>query len=231
MELSVPADYGAAALRILIAAGLSLPIGIEREIRGKAAGMRTLLLLAASAAALGWLSVAAATADPSADPTRIASYTVAGVSFLGGGLIIGIRSRLYGLTSAVAAFTVTAIGLLAGMGYLWAAVTLAALTVLALRPVDWLKDRTIGRVIRSEATLHIAVDSVDTLTTIQQIATAADVELRALEFQPLGDSRVVVQMSVRGLGAEIGHLADELRAHPDVRGVATVAGAGPDIDT
>lgn len=224
MDVLTSADW-TPALRILLAAGLALPIGLEREIRGKAAGLRTHLLLAAAAGGLGWLSIAAAANDPSSDATRIASYTIAGISFLGGGLIIGIRGRLYGLTTAVAAFTVTAIGLLAGMGYPLGAGSLTVVALLTLRPMDWLKHRTYGHWVRSEATLHVIVRPEGGLERIHLCVAHSQAELRALEFTPLGDGRLVVQMTVRGRSTDISDLSARLRDEEGVVGLATVAGA------
>ena len=195
-SLSVAGVDLAVGVRILLAAALGLTIGLEREVRGKAAGVRTHVILAAAAAALGWLSVTAAEGDQSADPTRIASYTVAGISFLGGGLIVGVHTRVHGLTTAVGAFTVTAIGLLAGMGYPAAAISLTVVTLLTLAPLDWVKARTYGRLVRREATLHVLVPGTDHLAEVR--GALGEVELRALEVQPLPDGGIVVMVTVRG---------------------------------
>ncbi|WP_370325862.1 MgtC/SapB family protein [Euzebya sp.] len=215
--------------RILLAAGLALPIGLEREVRGKAAGLRTLLLLAAAAGTLGWLSVTAGEAHPNSDATRIASYTIAGIGFLGAGLIFGIRGRLYGLTTAVAAFTVTAIGLTAGMGYPLAATALTVVALLALRPADWVKARTYARWTRAEATLHVVVSPDGGLDRIHLAVAGSRAELRALEFTPLEDGRLVVQMTVRGKDDDIEDLSHRIRAEDGVLGLATVAGAAQTI--
>ncbi len=210
------------AVRILLAAGLALLIGLEREVRGKAAGVRTHVILASAAAALGWLSVTAAAGDQSADPTRIASYTVAGISFLGGGLIVGVQTRVHGLTTAVAAFTVTAIGLLSGMGYPLAAACLAVATLLTLAPLDWVKARTYGRLVRREATLHVLVPAADRLGELR--AALDPVELRSLDIRPLGERLVVVAVTVRGTDAELAAAVDAVDAltDHDRMGVVTV---------
>ena len=212
-------------VRIALAALMSIPIGLDRELHGKPAGLRTHLLLATSTAALGYLSVELAEGDLSADPTRIASYVVAGVGFLGAGLIVGVRGRVYGLTTAAAAFSVMAIGVLNGTGFHLAAVTLTAVSLLALWPVDWLKPRTYGRYARSEVTLHVSVLDVTQLADVLRQAERQDVEVRALETQPLGDSAAVVQLTVRGRLHQVDSLVTAITDHPATSGRPIRSGA------
>lgn len=211
--------------RIALAAALSLPIGLEREISGKAAGVRTHVLLGSATAALGWLSVTAAANDASADPTRIASYTVAGIGFLGAGLIVAVRGRVHGLTTAVAAFTVMAIGLLCGMGHSEVAAVLTGISLLTLGPIEWLKPRTYGRFVRSVATMNVVVSSARHIPAVQQAMEAADVEPQGVEYVRLNGDHVALHLTVRGHAGEIAAARDALHALDDVAALSMIAHA------
>lgn len=207
--------------RMLLAAALVTPTGIDREVKGKPAGIRSHVLLAAAAAALGWLSITAAEGDRSADPTRIASYTVAGISFVGAGLIISVRARVHGLTTAIGMFVTTAIGLLTGMGYLAAAVTLAVVSLVTLAPLDTLKRRVYGQWVRSEVTLTVLIDDADAITEIH--SRLGDLELRRFDVTRLDGGKLMCYLTVRGLHEQLDTVNRQLDQLPDVRDVRTIA--------
>lgn len=214
-------------LHLGAAALLSLPIGLEREISGKPAGVRTHLLLAVATAGLGWLSIEAAEGRSGADATRIASYTVAGIGFLGAGLIVGVRGRVHGLTTAVAAFTVMTMGLLAGMGYLLTALTLTLISLLTLGPIQWLKPLTYGRFVREVSTLHVVLDEVSHIPAVQSAVESCSIELQEVEYVLLGGGHVAMHITLRGRKPEIADTLAALRSMEDTYGVSAVAhGAG-----
>src|SRR5581483_2502670 len=68
------------------------------------------------------------------DPSRIASYVVAGIGFLGAGAIFRQqdKEKVKGLTTAAAIWVVAAIGMACGTGMLWEAVALTVLTLIVL---------------------------------------------------------------------------------------------------
>lgn len=100
-----------ALLRLLVAAGLTAALGLERELRGHEAGLRTYTVVGVGAAlftAIGPLIV------PGGDPTRIAAQIVSGVGFIGGGLIFRDGARTRNLTTAAEIWAVAAVGMAAG---------------------------------------------------------------------------------------------------------------------
>lgn len=141
-------------LRLLFAAGVGALLGLEREIDGHEAGLRTHLLLALGAAVFGVTSIGAfdsfATAEASnvqVDVTRIASYVAAGVGFIGGGVILKHAGMVTGITTATSLWCAAAIGLAGGLGYWPAALggALVALFALAgLRPLERLAGKIAG---------------------------------------------------------------------------------------
>ncbi|MCB2227228.1 MAG: MgtC/SapB family protein [Desulfarculaceae bacterium] len=127
--------------RILIAAGLGLLIGLDRELHGRAAGLRTCLLVAMSGALLMSLSMHlahlfAGPAEGSVvrlDPGRLPSYAIAGMGFLGAGAIIQGRLRSRGVTTGAAMWACTGIGLGVGAGLYIPALGATAITLVALK--------------------------------------------------------------------------------------------------
>jgi putative Mg2+ transporter-C (MgtC) family protein len=116
------------ATRLLTACVLGGLIGLEREWRHKASGLRTNMLMCLACAFFTLLSAAlAGSSNP--DKGRVASNIVQGVGFLGAGLILHTRSRVLGLTSAATVFVVASIGMACGAG-LYVEAGLATLIVL-----------------------------------------------------------------------------------------------------
>jgi putative Mg2+ transporter-C (MgtC) family protein len=129
-------------IQLTLAAALGMLIGSEREYRGKAAGLRTYMLVALGSALFTVLSSQALLGDSSLqihDPTRIAAQIVVGIGFLGAGLIIFHRGHVEGLTTAAGLWTTAAIGMAVGFGFYTISIytTVLVLVVLwALRYLD-----------------------------------------------------------------------------------------------
>jgi putative Mg2+ transporter-C (MgtC) family protein len=115
-------------------------IGLERETKRRAAGVRTNLLVCMGCAFFTLLSAVLA-GDANPDKGRVASNIVQGIGFLGAGLIIHNRSRISGLTSAATVFVVASIGMACGAGLFAAAAVATVIVVLALQVVGFLERR------------------------------------------------------------------------------------------
>ena len=108
-------DWKDIVVRLLAALAFSGAIGLQRALTGKAAGMRTHILVGVGAAMFALVSAygfpsAAANAD------RIASNVVTGIGFIGGGAILKERGSIKGLTTAAGLWAAAALGLAAGAG-------------------------------------------------------------------------------------------------------------------
>ena len=127
---------------MLAAALMGMAIGVERQWRSHPAGLRTNTLVALGAALFVSLSLLM---DDKGSPTRIASYVVSGLGFLGGGVILRDGLTVKGLNTAATLWCSGAVGTLAGSGFPLeaAAGTCAVLGIhLGLRPVvDWIDAR------------------------------------------------------------------------------------------
>ncbi len=117
-------------LSIFLAVILGTVIGLEREVSGKAAGLRTNVLICLGAAFFTIISKEMAGENGSL--TRIAAQIVTGVGFLGAGAIIQDRGGVHGLTTAATIWLVASIGVGCGAGLYTLAVvsTLIAIFVL-----------------------------------------------------------------------------------------------------
>lgn len=131
-------------LRLTLAALLGGLLGVERERKGKAAGVRTHMLVAMGAALFVLLSQQMGM--PSSDLSRVVQGIIAGIGFLGAGTILkgDQEDKVKGLTTAAGIWLTAAIGVAAGMGRESTAVlsTLLALGIFAVMPrLDRLLDK------------------------------------------------------------------------------------------
>jgi putative Mg2+ transporter-C (MgtC) family protein len=131
---------GGAVGRLFLACFLGGMIGLQRELKQKAAGVRTNLLICMGAAFFTVLSAVLA-GEASTDKSRVASNIVQGIGFLGAGLILHNRSRVSGLTSAASVWVVASIGMAAGAGLYPTAIIATAIVILALQVVGLLERR------------------------------------------------------------------------------------------
>ena len=126
--------------RLLMACGMGAIIGLEREWRHKASGLRTNILICMGAALFTILSMVLA-GEGSPNKGQVASNIVQGIGFLGAGMILHARSRVLGLTSAATVWVVAAIGMACGAG-LYAGAGVATLIVwVALKLIGVLESR------------------------------------------------------------------------------------------
>ncbi len=102
------------ALRLGVGLGCGALIGIERQWQARRAGLRTNALVATGAT----LFVLYAVATNDTSPTRVASYVVSGVGFLGGGVILREGFNVHGLNTAATLWCSAAVGVLAASGHL-----------------------------------------------------------------------------------------------------------------
>lgn len=98
-------------IQLLVAAILSMIIGIDRERHNKPAGLRTHMLTGVGACLFTSLSIHA---FPEGDPTRIASNIITGIGFLGAGTIIQRNNKAHDLTTAASIWVTAAIGMTVG---------------------------------------------------------------------------------------------------------------------
>jgi putative Mg2+ transporter-C (MgtC) family protein len=118
-------------------------VGFERERGHKPAGLRTQILICVGSAI--FTVVSASMSMGGKEPARIAAQIVTGVGFLGAGSILRDRYQITGLTTAATIWTVSAIGIVSGAGYVTAAVVLSVGVLLILASFRRLEILLAGR--------------------------------------------------------------------------------------
>lgn len=209
------------AVRILVAVALGGAIGLERELTGQSAGLRTHISVALGAALFGIVSAYSwsefvderAETNYQIDVTRVASNVVTGVGFLGGGAILKHGASVRGLTTAASLWVAAAAGLAAGLGTFFAGVLATALLIACLTALRAPR-RFLQRIAVGKETVVIRVgpgaDSAAVLGRLQQIE---GIEIRSVTLRRDDGGDVIISADVRGKNletrlAEVAHWDD-----------------------
>lgn len=126
-------------IRLGVALGCGAAIGLERQLKGKPAGMRTSMLVC-----LGtflYIRLGSDLQNGHADPARVLGQVVTGIGFLGAGVILTQGGHVFGITSAAVMWVLAAIGSAAALGRIWTASAITATTVLILVGLNLLERR------------------------------------------------------------------------------------------
>jgi putative Mg2+ transporter-C (MgtC) family protein len=218
---------GDVLLRLSVAAVFGLAVGVERERRARAAGMRTMALVGLGAALFTLISAYAfndliVKQHLQIDPTRIMAQIVSGIGFLGAGVIWLRKDMVRGLTSAAALWVVAAVGMACGAG-LWVFALIgiaAALVVLALlRPVE--------RLIFPEHGLHVLrvwvgsmAEAGPLITRVYEACARAGVSVETLGVHPSKREHEVIEVRCRIKNAgQLARAMEGLRGLPGVQAV------------
>lgn len=133
-DLSEADQFARMAVRLLLAVFLGAMLGLERELRGMAAGLRTHMLVALGSALFVVVPLQAGMELDSVG--RVLQGVISGIGFLGAGAIVKMsgQGEIRGLTTAASVWLTSAIGITAGMGRETTALltTLLALFILTL---------------------------------------------------------------------------------------------------
>lgn len=114
---------------ILMAAGLGFLIGFERKLRSKEAGIRTHTIVCVGAALM--MVISKYGFGGVGDPGRIAAQIVAGVGFLGAGMIVYKKHEVHGLTTAAGIWAAAGVGMACGAGMYIIACGATAILIIA----------------------------------------------------------------------------------------------------
>lgn len=169
-------------LRIGLGTGLAAILGLEREVTGKAAGLRTYSMVGLGAALFTLLSMHAFNAP---DPSRVAAQIVSGIGFLGAGAIFRSGALIKGLTTAAGLWAAAAVGMAAGAGQeviALIATGVGMVVLLGMRYVNgWITRFRTGvpldvRVMPSAAFLRVRDDliSIDPSADLEDAVMGAD---------------------------------------------------------
>jgi len=174
-------------------------VGSEREKREKPAGMRTLIMVTLGAAVFTMISFAFTTTT--GDSGRVAAQIVAGIGFLGAGVIMRGRGLVSGTTTAATIWMMAAIGMVVGAGYPLAAISLSVLVRMVLSGV-YLWERHVRGTL---PVVHVEIDFDP-----EQGKTRVHIERMLMEFGVYLESRVWTPMN---RGNDLEKLTLELRLY------------------
>lgn len=179
-------------LRLAVALLLGAVIGFEREQKEHAAGMRTLALVSLGCAlftiisAYGFLDLLTIPRTV-IDPTRIASYIVAGIGFLGGGTIFLSRQneKVKGLTTAATIWVVAALGIACGIGMILAALSTTVMMLFILILLPFVERAILHHASFSTHHIHIEATSVSGqfIAIIYEICIQNKVKIEKIHLQ------------------------------------------------
>lgn len=214
-------------LRLVVALLLGAIIGFERESHEHAAGMRTNALVALSSCLFMIISIYGFSSvmgipHVQLDPSRVASYVVAGIGFLGAGSIFRSQAqdqeRVKGLTTAASIWIVAAIGLACGGGMLLEALgtTLLALAVLILL-------RFVEKILSARRPASLHTISLETTSMAGQLVgsiydtcTHINIGVEALEVRKLPESATITVTCKLPDATTLTQIIGELQALPGV---------------
>jgi putative Mg2+ transporter-C (MgtC) family protein len=213
-------------LRIVVAAVLTGAIGMERELRERAAGLRTHMLVGVGSAlftivsAYAWGEFRFSTAEGIVfDPTRIAAQIVTGIGFLGAGAIIRQGLSVRGLTTAAGLWVVAAIGMAAGAGYYSAAAITTGVVLVGLGPLRWVEGGFLSRMRRGGRVLEVDMLRERPISSVLAVVEGRRARVNRVEFEDEENRRQVrIELDVP-LGAAEARLVDELASLGEVTAV------------
>jgi uncharacterized membrane protein YhiD involved in acid resistance len=212
------------SIRLLVAAGLGLAIGFEREIHGHPAGLRTHMLVALGSGLFTVLSIRGFLGEPATapvDPTRIAAQIVSGIGFLGAGAILKDGIVIRGLTTAASLWATAAVGMAAGAGEYVIGAVAAAVILVSLWPINAIADRLHGTSL-PESQLRLSMRRVDTLGQVSGVLVRHKLDIGQIATQRLAKDNYQADVTVRGRNATVIAAAiEEISRIPDVDIVST----------
>ncbi|HLY39512.1 MAG TPA: MgtC/SapB family protein [Candidatus Binatia bacterium] len=140
-EIPTLAAAGKVVARLVVASLLGGVVGFERQLVGKAAGLRTHMMVALGSAL--FVLAARQAGMSSADVSRVVQGIATGIGFVGAGTILKSTDppQVHGLTSAATVWFTSAIGIAVGMGALWLPLAGVGLAMLILWALGMLERR------------------------------------------------------------------------------------------
>jgi len=206
--------------RLALALVLGAAVGMERELRGKPAGLRTLILISVGAEIFTEASLIAASQELHdlirADPARIAAQIVSGIGFIGAGTILVHRGSVVGITTAASIWVAAAIGLTVGLRAYMIAVGGTILVMVTLTLLGWIEARWFDRE-TLVLDIGLAKESGDH-AWVTEFLESRGLDARVLELRRTEDG-LEATYRVRGMRRDQDRLTERLFEDPRARTV------------
>lgn len=221
-------------LRLAVAIALGAAVGLEREINEHSAGMRTIALVTLGCAlftlvsAYGFLSLLGLL-HVTLDPTRIASYIVAGIGFLGAGTIFMSREseRIKGLTTAASIWVMAAIGMACGVGLLAEAIVTTVLVLIVLVGFRYIEQLILPRSRDNRRHIQIEADAVtgQLMASIYETCAASHVIIEKLRIDTAQSGEIINMLCQADSAPALGQAIGSLHELPGVRAIHAKLGS------
>jgi len=203
--------------QVVLATLLGGAIGMERELAGKPAGLRTNILICVGATFFTVLSVKLS--EGRGDPARVAAQILPGIGFIGAGTILHARGSITGLTSAATIWVVAGIGMAIGSGFYTDAIGTTVLVMLILAGLGYVETFVARRATHSRLTVHAKAD-FGTLEELETLLRRSGLTVSRVESRR-ENVDLVCEFELRGPR----RLHDQARLamlhHPLVRTIST----------
>lgn len=204
-------------LQLVLATLLGGAIGLERELSGKPAGLRTNILICVGAALFTALSVDMSLGR--GDPARVAAQILPGVGFIGAGTILHARGSVTGLTSAATIWVVAAIGMALGAHAYEEALGTALLVLVVLQGLKWVENAVARASTQGRLIIHAKPDA-SALEELEALIRRVGLEIeRTVSRRENVD--LVIEFELRGPKRLHDQVLIGVLHHPGVRAVST----------
>jgi len=210
---------------LLLAFGLSALIGLEREWRQKAAGLRTHTLVGVGAALFvlvskhGFSNIIGG--NVAFDPSRVAAQVVSGIGFIGGGLIFVRGDAVRGLTTAAIVWVTAAIGMACGAGLGLLAIVATGIHFVAVFGLGAIAPRLPRSRFAISPLFVVYEDGRGTLRDVLAECSQREFAIASVDTHPSPGGSVSVALEVQGAGS----VQDLALAVDDLPGVIEVTAA------
>jgi putative Mg2+ transporter-C (MgtC) family protein len=204
-------------LQLGLATLLGGAIGLERELGGKPAGLRTNILICIGSVLYTHLSIAMAGSN--VDPTRVAGQIVTGVGFIGAGTILHARGAVVGLTSAATIWVVAAIGVALGSGFYLEGVGTTVIVLAVLAGLGRMEKLVERQSMRRTVTIH-AHPGPTVLEDLEGLVRRAGLELTSVSSRQ-ENVDLVIEFAIQGSKRLHDQVMITLLHHNYVRTVST----------
>lgn len=191
-------EYYKFLFEIIVCFLLSSCIGIERQYRRRAVGLRTIILVSLGS----FLFVSFSFAYSGTDMTRIASQVVAGIGFLGAGVIIKDSKSVKGLTTAATLWCAAAIGILCSGGLLFEAsvgTLLVLFTNIVLRKVNSKINLLSGNANYNLYFINIVCESEsedEIIKLIKEFTSKDNSQINSIKTEETENGNIKIELSV-----------------------------------
>ena len=202
-------------LQLALAVVLGGAIGLERELGGKPAGLRTNILICMGSVLYTKLSLELGVAG---DHSRVAAQIVTGVGFIGAGTILHARGAVVGLTSAATIWVVAAIGVALGAGLALEAVGTTLFVIVVLQGLGRVERFVERQSTVSRVQIHAHPDP-SPLEDLETVVRRAGVDIVRQEHRK-ENVDLVVEFELRGAKRLQDQVMIALLHHPSVRTVS-----------